>query len=116
MARPKKAEGQLMETRAFRAPPELWASLDRKAELSGLSGAEYFRRAILNDETVIQAVPKKSALDKEVLFLIKKISNNLNQLAHAINTAYLLGRMPQSLYEQLDASLTDIRRRLIATL
>ena len=116
MARPKKAEGQLMETRAFRAPPELWASLDRKAELSGLSAAEYFRRAILNDETVIQAVPKKSSIEKEVVFLVKKTSNNINQLSHAVNTAYLLGRISQSLYDQLDESLIDIRRRLIATL
>lgn len=105
-----------MVTRAFRAPPEVWARFDAKAELSGLSGAEYHRRAILGDETVIQALPKKSSIEKEVVFLVKKTSNNINQLAHAVNTAYLLGQMPQSLFEQLDESLIDIRRRLIATL
>lgn len=105
-----------MVTRAFRAPPEVWAKFDAKAELSGLTGAEYHRRAILGDETVIQAVPKKSSIEKEVVFLVKKTSDNISQLAHAVNVAYSLGRIPQSLYDQLDNSLIDIRRRLVATL
>lgn len=116
MARPTKPKEHVMETRAFRAPPDLWASFDQKVEQSGLSAAEYFRRAILQDETVIQAVAKKTPVEKALIFLVKQASNNINQIAHALNSAHLEGRISDDLYQRIEASLDMILRHLKATL
>lgn len=116
MARPTIPKEKQMETRAFRAPPAYWAGFDQKVEKSGLSQADYFRRALLNDETIIQAVEKKTPIEKEVIFVVRKASNNLNQIAHALNAAHLEGRMSTELYQQAEASLDMILRHLKAIL
>lgn len=52
-----------------------------------MTPSEFFRRAVIDNETIIVAAPVQTEDERRQLFLISKASNNLNQLAHALNYA-----------------------------
>lgn len=116
MARPKSDKPKLTKIVSARLTDEQNEDFLKRLKLSGLKESEYIRRAILGDETTIIAAPVQSETDRRQLFVISKASNNLNQLAHVMNTARLQGAIDRELCIDLLAKLDRISRYLKASL
>jgi Mobilization protein NikA len=67
--------------RSTRFTPEEWARLEERARLCGLAPARYLREVALGVEPKVRA----RAIERELLYHLAPIGNNLNQLAHAAN-------------------------------
>lgn len=116
MARPKSDRPKLTKTISARLTDEQHADFLKKLEPSGLTESEYVRRAILGDETTIIAAPIRTEADRRLLFINSKASNNLNQLAHAVNYARVKGDFDQKLCLDLLIRLDLISRYMKASL
>lgn len=68
--------------------------------------AAYLRECVLQSQVI--ARPKPSPERARVLFLVNKTSNNINQLAHQVNTAAKVGLIAEDTYTQLLDRLADI--------
>ena len=116
MAKLLKDEEDRLVPFAARVHPKDKAEFNRRCKEAGLSPGVAFRKLFIERQPVIQAASKKTPVEKELLFIVKKASNNLNQIAHALNAAHLEGRMDDAVYQQAEASLDMILRQLKATL
>jgi Mobilization protein NikA len=67
--------------RSTRFTPEEWARLEERARLCGLAPARYLREVALGFEPKVRA----GAIERQLLYHLARIGNNLNQLAHAAN-------------------------------
>jgi hypothetical protein len=94
MARPRKDDdARLTETIAFRVTPAERLQLEADALAAGLNSApEYARRKALRRGPVI--VRQHRTLDHAVFDELRRIGNNLNQLARIANQT---GRIPSRL-------------------
>ncbi|MFB0827744.1 hypothetical protein ACEU07_20930 [Chromobacterium violaceum] len=108
MARPKKADGGLKKTVAFRLTEADHEAYKVKFEASGLSQSEFFRRHVLNNTTTVIARPKPTADKARMVFLMNKASNNLNQLAATANSASKAGIVRERLYFDILRELQHI--------
>ena len=92
-AREKRAELNLTTVRHFRLTPADAALWDKKVLASGMTSSAFFRRAVIENRTKVIAPPKKPLLPahREILFLLGKQGNNINQIALALNAAQLAG-------------------------
>lgn len=115
MARPLSNRPKLTKIISLRLTDEQYADFLKKLDLSGLNESEYMRRAIIGDETTIVAAPVQTETSRRLLFIISKVSNNLNQLAHVINVARLKGVINRELYIELLTKLDLILRYLKAS-
>ena len=116
MARPTTIKPKLTKTMAFRCTDTDYKTADRNLKLAGLKLSEFLRRTLINNETTIMAAPVQTEAERRQLFIISKASNNLNQLAHAMNSARLKGDIDQALCIDLLTKLDLIARHLKATL
>jgi hypothetical protein len=71
-----------------------------QAKATGLSLSAVIRAAAL----ALEVKPRRPALDTELLRLLASASNNLNQIAHALNAARQ-GSFHQADWPQMEASL-----------
>lgn len=80
---------------------------------ANLSQSDFIRMATLNDNLIIVAKdpPKeKPSIDKQrMLYLYNKTSNNLNQLAHRLNSDNKKGSVTESTYSSILNELLMIR-------
>lgn len=116
MARPKSDKPKLAKVVSARLTDEQSDNFSKRLELSGLNESEYIRRAILGDETIIVAAPVQTEAHRRQLFIVSKASNNLNQLAHVMNSARVKGEIDRALCIDLLSKLDLISRYLKATL
>ena len=116
MARPRKDKTQVGKPVAFRLPVHEYERFQQKVKESGLTQSEFFRRAVIANETTVIASPAQSETDRRQLFIISKASNNLNQLAYVMNCARLKGDIDRELCVEILAKLDLIYRYLKATL
>lgn len=79
-----------------------------KAKAAGVKPSDFFRDAVLNNKTQIIARTAPSADKRKLIYLFNKASNNLNQLAHAANTANLAGRATPAMYAGILAELQTL--------
>jgi hypothetical protein len=112
MARPQKTEEALTEPFSFRTGKTVAAALHDKIARSGLSKGEFFRDVALNNKTVVVARPLASLDKKRMQFLFNKTSNNMNQIAHVLNSANTAGRLSESLCKDSLRALEDIAKYL----
>jgi len=75
-----------------------WTSYVKKIEASELTPSEFFRRCVLTNETQIVVRSRPSADRRQLLYAVNKIGNNLNQLAHAANSARVAGTVSELTY------------------
>lgn len=115
MARPKSDRPKLTNTISVRLTDQQHADFLEKLAPSGLSESDWIRRAILANETTIVAVPLQTEPSRRLLFIISKVSNNLNQLAHVMNAARLKGVIDRDLCIELLTKLDLILRYLKAS-
>jgi hypothetical protein len=112
MARPQKTEEPLTMPFSFRTGPTVGAALQAKIEASGLSKAEFFRDVALNNKTVVVARPVASLDKARMQFLFNKTSNNMNQIAHVLNSANSSGKLSEALCKNSLRALEDIAKYL----
>lgn len=90
------------------------ADFERKRLDAGSpSLAAYLRDCILQSQVV--ARPKPSADRARMLFLMNKASNNINQLAHQVNSAHKAGTINESTYRRILFDLDVLATYMKAT-
>lgn len=116
MARPLKEKSELKNVLSFRLSDEDHAKWESKVAASGFSKSEFFRLAVIENRAVVDASKKPKArvihrlsqIDKKTAFCVAMISNNLNQLAHAVNSDRCAGTITPYQYESVIDSLSKI--------
>ena len=99
---------------AFRVTEEERAALDEKLKHTGVSQSEYLQRVLFDSNATFEAPPQTKDYER-LLFLYNKSSNNLNQLAHRVNSAYRRSEViSESLYIKTINELVLIRELLKA--
>lgn len=99
---------------AFRLSQEDFAQFEEKLASSNMKKSEFFREVFLNANVniTLKAAPSKDL--EWLVFLFNKSSNNLNQIAHQINSAHLAGKVSERLYKAVNNALVDVRELLMA--
>ncbi len=117
MARPKKEKAEkLTEPVSFRLAKADHADFVAKVQASGLKESAFLRDCVLGNKTQIVAKPKANADIQRLLYLSNKVSNNVNQLAHRVNTDHLAGKINEAAYERLLIELQAVTQFMKATL
>ncbi|KAE8175732.1 MULTISPECIES: plasmid mobilization protein [Photobacterium] len=79
------------------------------ADSANLTISEYFRAAIMNNETFVVQKEIMSKDKRNLIYLFNKTSNNMNQLAKSVNIAHNSGNMNEKLSLQVLRELQLIR-------
>lgn len=118
--KPKKEKKDTLPcVRHFRLTDADATTWDAKVSRSGQTASEFFRSAVIQNQTVVQgdaskkkrAVRTKNTLPtdlKKLLFLTAQASNNLNQIAHRLNADHKAGKVTPSLYASIFDEIKDI--------
>lgn len=104
MGRPTKSDAEkLSKTIAWRVTEGVFLELMEKYKASGLTQSEFLRELLdeRKEAVTIIARPKMTVDKKRILFLASKSSNNINQLAHKVNSHHVSGLVSDSLYEAI---------------
>jgi hypothetical protein len=113
----KPADGdKLTRPVSFRLTDADHAAYQAKVEASGLRPSEFFRDCVLQNRTQVIARVQPSSDKRRLLYLFNKTSNNMNQLAHAVNAAELAGTATAATYAGILAELqaiTDLMREAV---
>jgi len=83
------------------------AEWDAKASAAGSPSLTAYLRECVRHSNVV-ARPAPSTDRSRMLFLMNKASNNINQIAHQVNTANKSGVINSRTYEQLLAQLSAL--------
>lgn len=111
MARPKKDEvDKLTEVMHFRVSKKVRDAFTQKHIESNLTISEFLRELLddKNEKVTIIAKERKEKIPldvRRVVFLANKTSNNINQLAHKVNSHHMAGLVNDKLYEDILRSL-----------
>lgn len=113
MARPKKEKAEaLSEPFMFRLSLSEAHILRDKVARSGMKSGQFVRECVLANRTTIIAPPVASLDKKRMQFLFNKTSNNMNQIAHVLNSANTSGRLSESLCKDSLRALEEIAKYL----
>ncbi len=114
MRKPKseKQKENLKVMRGFRMTKEDADGWDAKVAASGMTASAFFRQAVIQNKTVVQAAKSKASTleQKKILFLFAQQSNNINQLAHQVNAAHRAGKITPDLYLAVLEQLQSINQ------
>lgn len=77
--------GELVVVKSYRIDAPTAAKIDKKVKESNLTDSEFYRQVIINEKTSVVQKRVQTESDKRILFLLSKMSNNINQIAHRIN-------------------------------
>ncbi|MCD9538965.1 plasmid mobilization protein [Photobacterium carnosum] len=80
-----------------------------EAEKARMTVSEYFRVAIIDNETFVVQKEIMSKDKRNLIYLFNKTSNNMNQLAKSVNIAHNSGNMNEKLSLQVLRELQLIR-------
>lgn len=119
MARPRTSEEPLTEPFSFRLSVSEARELRARIEASGYrTASEFLRDYVIKNQVTIVARPntKPSVEKTRMQFVFNKAGNNLNQIAHVLNTANLSHRLTDSLFRDGTQGLADIAKFLKAAL
>lgn len=83
---------------AFRLPADAELDFRSKAAAAGMTLADFLRECVLKNRTQIVVRKPVSQDHRMMLYAVNKAGNNLNQLAHAANTAKLTGKASEGTY------------------
>ncbi|ENG8827670.1 hypothetical protein ABVL22_004275 [Salmonella enterica] len=97
---------------SFRLSEDEFKPYAKILEGSTLSRSEFFRSVFLQHKFVFTLKEKPTPDFKKCVFYYNKASNNLNQLAHRVNSAHQSGIVNENLFFRLLNALIDIRNLL----
>lgn len=107
----RRRGGPLAKPVSFRLTEADHAAYLAKVRSSGLTPSEFFRDAVLTNRTQVVAVDRE--VRRQILFLVAKASNNLNQLAHRVHTDHVAGKVGEATYlsvlGELEALAAELR-------
>jgi hypothetical protein len=118
---PEKEKSGFTEVFSFRTTRTGGDAWRKKIAQSGYSRSEFFRKAVEQNQTVVQGdagtkirnTRTKHTMPPDIrrlLFLAAQTSNNCNQIAHSLNSAALKDRINPALIEAIFAELQTINR------
>lgn len=98
---------------AFRLSQDDFAQFEEKLAASNMKKSEFFREVFLNANVniTLNSAPSKDL--RRLTYLFNKASNNINQIAHQLNSAHLSGQVSERLYKSVNNVLIDIREILL---
>lgn len=99
---------------AFRLSQDDFAQFEEKLAASAMNKSEFFREVFLNAHVSLTVKSAPSRDLEQLIFIFNKSSNNLNQIAHRVNSAYLTGKVSEQLYKSVTNALIDIRELLLS--
>lgn len=100
---------KLEKTVAFRLTTADYEEYKEKFGASGLSQSEFFRRYVLTNATTVMARNGPSPDYKNALRLLHAGGNNLNQIAHRMNSLHLEGKLNEASCSRVLAELQMLR-------
>ncbi|WP_208952239.1 plasmid mobilization relaxosome protein MobC [Rahnella sp. ChDrAdgB13] len=103
----KKSKDRVL---SFRVSEEEAREFEQKLAVSGMSKSSYFREVFINQKAEIKVTIKDL---QTVIFYFNKASNNLNQLAHQVNSAHFSQKVSERIYLRFLNVLSDIRSLLL---
>lgn len=103
----KKNKGKVL---SFRVTDEEALAFEEELAASGMTKSRYFREVFINKKAEIKVEIKDL---QKVIFYFNKASNNLNQLAHQVNSAHYSEKVSERIYLRFLNSLADIRNLLL---
>jgi len=112
MSRPKKSEEGLTEPFAFRLSASEAHALRSKIVQSNMKPAEFLRDCVLTNRTIVLARPQVTLEKTRMQFLFNKTSNNMNQIAHVLNSANVAGKLSDAHYQETLNCLANIAKYL----
>ncbi|UDJ88585.1 plasmid mobilization protein [Erwinia amylovora] len=95
---------------SFRVSEEEATDFENRLVASGMSKSDYFREVFINQKAEIKIELKDL---QTVIFYFNKSSNNLNQLAHQVNSAHYSNKISEGIYKRFINTLIDIRTLLL---
>lgn len=101
---------------AIRLNDEEYKSIKNKFKDTDLKDSALFRELLLSKSAQIEVKKEDSKDYSRAVFLINKTSNNINQLAKAINTAYRSEAVSESLFLTYLKELQAIQNHLLNTI
>lgn len=117
MARPKIPESeQLVRRLGFRLNESDFQMYTARCKASGLHESEFFRKCVLTNKTEVIAKRSRTEEQEKILFLVRKASNNINQIAHRLHTDSLSEKIGEDTYIATLEALQQLSRYLKATL
>jgi len=112
MARPTKNENEKLTKRVgFRVTESAYIAYMQKLQ-GGITPSEWFRDAVMNDQTEIIIRHVQNEDSKAILIALAHIGNNINQLARATNTALISGMLGDSLAAKILIHLSVIKEEV----
>jgi alpha-N-acetylglucosamine transferase len=92
---------------SFRLDINDFELLMKKIQESGVNKSEFLRDVVLKNKTIV--VRKEDSV--KLIYHINKMGNNLNQIAHKINSAYLEEIISEKLFEEYLNNLNTIKNQ-----
>lgn len=108
-------------TCSFKLTPSDWQPYEKIIKDTGIKKGTLLRNVFISksNNIDINKVATKSVVHKDIkriTFLINKSSNNLNQIAHNINSAYRTGIISESVFIESLNKLITIENTLLGLL
>ncbi|ABI60792.1 plasmid mobilization protein [Nitrosomonas eutropha] len=101
---------------SFRIGNEAYNRLIESSDRAGVSTREWLEEAILNNRTRIVERSKPNADLRSLVTQVNRMGNNLNQVAHTLNSAQLAGKLARDECLQAIERLDHIRALLNETI
>ena len=107
MARPKKTSDESLShiIPTFRMTEKDGQTLRARAKQAGLKLPEYIRQMLITGEVIVQEAP---VVDFSIVYELKKIGTNLNQIARVANTTERIKKTLEANIAKLDGILDQV--------
>lgn len=115
MARPTKEKSPVTRVFSWRATEEEGAKMDALVQASGYKPSEFQRKVFLENKPVMQtgegektSGTNKTKEQQKIIFLLAQLGNNVNQIAHNLNSDRKAGIVSAHLYQSILEQLEQI--------
>ena len=113
MGRKSISEGEESKVISFRVSADTHQKLLNNIEATGLTKSEFIRDYVLQEKTTVQAIDQDTQQQhKKILFTVATASNNLNQIARALNTLRVKDRLDLDAFRVAMTTLNRIDAHL----
>lgn len=99
---------------SFRLSEDDFSEYEKILASSDMKKSEFFREVFLNANVNITVKEKPAKDYHALLFKYNKASNNLNQLAHRVNSAFVSGGISEHVFKKTLNELINIRELLLS--
>lgn len=116
VGRPRKAVKEPTVIIQTRLKPKDYEIFADKVKNAKISTSAFLRECVLTNKT--EFIVMKDVMDnqRKLLYLVNKLSNNMNQIAHRINSDHQKGRLRSEQYEIMLYELIKISQWSNATI